>query len=153
MDECPHYLVDQNGVCLDCGLPGNEDSVPLSPEEQGLIKKLPGAGPMIMVPVPWKADIPGIVRLADLTIEQYELELERQKDPDNPDQPRICVIGGLMYRPRWTDIWNQLVSKSYMGAVMLGYRQPLKKWNAFVKDSLQYAILRQSQQVTFPAEQ
>jgi len=145
MDECPHYLVDQNDVCLDCGQPGNEDSVPLSPEEQGLIQKLPGAVPMIMVPVPFKADIPGIVRLADLTIEQYEYELERQRDPDT-DEPRIQVIGGFMYRPRWTDIWNQLIAKSYMGAVMLGYRQPLKRWNAFVKESLQMALLRQSQQ-------
>jgi hypothetical protein len=135
--ECQHFLADENGNCIDCGQPVN--GLPqLSPEDLELIKKFAGTQhPVVIQVTSPKEDLIGIIELADDTIREYEAQVILQQDPDCPGQPKIRVIGNTIFRQTWEEIWNRTVLKSYRGALMMGYRQSLSRWDEFLKDSIQ----------------
>jgi hypothetical protein len=139
---CEHILADENGLCITCGLPATDDAPRISPQEQALLAEV-SIDSIIALRIPHKADLPGICRLADLAIEEYAEELDTQRDL-NSAEPKLRMIGKTIHRPTWEDIWNRISMKSYVGAVMLGYRQPISRWDNFLRETVIQGILRNS---------
>ena len=137
MEECQHFLADENGNCIDCGQPIT--GLPqLSAEDLETIKKYAGVTHPVIVRIPTpKEDLMGIIELADDTIRQYEEQVKLQEDPNVPGQPKIRVIGNTIFRQTWEEIWNRTVARSYRGALMMGYRSSLTHWSEFLKSSMQ----------------
>jgi hypothetical protein len=133
--ECQHFLADENGKCIDCGQPV-EGLPQISSEDLELIKKYAGTEHPVIFRIAPKEDLIGIIELADDTIKEYESQLLAQEDPACPGQPKMRVIGNTIFRPNWEEIWNKVVLNSYRGALMMGYRQSLSRWDEFLKDSI-----------------
>jgi hypothetical protein len=140
--ECQHFLADLNGNCIDCGQPVS--GLPqITPEDLELIKKYANSVHPVIVQISAQEDLMGIIEQADDAIREYETQLLTQQDPACPGQPKIRVIGNIIFRPTWEEIWNRIVMKSYQGALMMGYRQSLTRWDEFLKETVQVNLLKQ----------
>lgn len=135
--DCSHVLADENGLCIDCGNPAPDDTIRLNAADVRLLAES-GGSKAVIIEVPPQADIPAIVKLAEFAIQEYQSQLIEMQDPADCKLVRICKAGVTFYRPTWLDLWNEIVQKTHMGALLYGYRSSRTRWNEFLKDTIQY---------------
>lgn len=149
---CEHMLADMEGICIDCGAVVPEETLRISPEEIEFVRKQRSNNMEVYaVRRPMRANIPEIVKLADASITEFSDQMDMLRDPASPDQPRMKLVGGSMFRPSWEDIFNNVVYRSYMGAVMQGYRQGPKQWKKFLEDTIMFNAMKTAEDFEVPA--
>jgi hypothetical protein len=127
MLDCGHDEITDEGICKACGVDITSqefmDSLPEPPPDSQL------------------GDIPGIIKVAQETAEEFLRRQAECRDPHNPSQPKFRWVGTQLIRPPRETIWMDVVRPSYAIVKQLGYRGTLQRWDEIC---MEYVVLVKS---------
>lgn len=115
VDKCPCLIPDENDNCIECGKHID----------------IPDMG------TPDLGDLVGIIHLIDTTVKSFALLMANNTDPNNPDLPRLRLIGGVMVRVPHKILCKELVGPSYTEAKQLGYRGTMERWGEILQEAIE----------------
>jgi hypothetical protein len=115
VDECFCLIPDEEDNCVTCGKP-------IDFQEIG---ELPNLG-----------DILGMIRLIDETAKSYLRLVNLNTDPNDPELPRMRLIGGVIVRIPHKILYKKFFNPSYNQAKELGYRGSLTRWGEILQEAI-----------------
>jgi hypothetical protein len=80
-------------------------------------------------------DILGICKLIDSTAKSYAELAASNVDPNDPELPRLRMVGGVFMRVPHKALYRQLFEPSYRRAKTLGYRGTLQRWGELLQEA------------------
>jgi len=91
---------------------------------------------LLDVSPPDLGDILGICRLIDTTAKSYVELVVANTDPNDPELPRLRIVGGVFMRVPHKALYQQLFGPSYKQAKKLGYRGSLERWGEILQEAV-----------------
>ena len=129
-DACDHFITE-GGKCIACG------EVVENPRwtMEDLKKEETSETFRAKYLNDWDSgNIPAITSLAEQTWAEYDGRATANEEPDQPQKPRLRLIGHRLMRIPFHQIWREVLGPSYDIARQLGYRGDFQGWQQFVKE-------------------
>jgi hypothetical protein len=87
------------------------------------------------IALPNLGDMMGIIHLIDATVRLYSQMIASNTDPNDPSQPRMRMVGGVIARVPHKVLYGQFFTPSYREAKELGYRGTLARWSEILEEA------------------
>lgn len=132
-EKCPHFVTDE-GKCITCGESCDNPRWTIEGPEK-FVREIYQETSVKEQFFPDLGNIPGICQLAQATWEEYDQRATANETPNQPQMPRLQMIGGRLMRIPFHQIWREVVSPAYLKAKELGYLGTYQRWEELVKES------------------
>jgi hypothetical protein len=134
--DCP-CIISKGGNCVDCGRPVENPEITVEQmAAEGIVLGPPPPPDVLDAMVAKKTpNFVGIEHLAKNTFREGVRRQVRNADPQNPNLPRLRMVGSMFIRIPHKDVWTEVLRQSFDQAKDMGFSGDITRWTQIVEEA------------------